>query len=683
MFTETSAIPQEVETDEIIPQGPPGKDGKSAYQIALDNGFVGTEQEWLDSLKGEKGEKGDKGDTGEQGAQGEQGEPGKDGADGAPATINGVNALTIEAKDGIKATQEGNTLTISGKELQNNTGAKTVTGESISVTDSVKYPLLGLNLYGKSTQGYASHGGTPLGKNLFDFEAWKSGISQITGGAAEYIGSSIILTATAGDCFVGLSTGSELKLSVKPLTTYTLSWAVTGSDNEAIYVFNNGMVSDHWKVEGKYRPLIFTTKEDSKYITIRFGVRGIGNVATFSDIQLEEGSTATDYEPYYSAPNPFCPVPIVSVGDDGELKVTSCGKNLFPWNDYTNAPFETTAGTFVIENNEIVVTGASINYSKGIYIGQSSIESALSGLNGQKITVSAEVKCDSGLNPAYELWFGMESEFGKTPITNEWKRYSSSTILNKELANNLIFFYRTNDVAATPTFRVKNIQIELGDVTAYEPYTGSTASITSVLPLCGKDDAYDELIYRPNGIGKGVKRVRKKRITSDTLLHNDGWIDGGWVIANFLEGAENIVGHDTNAYLWCTHGASYAPSKLLTDAASIGVGQGGGVNLYCNFGAEYNTEELIKGFLSDNEVYVVYELATPEEIELTAEEMAQLKQLYSYNGVTNVFNDEQAEMSVKYCTSPLISECYLPFLERQANEIEELKAAILSAGANV
>ncbi len=30
-----------------------GKDGKSAYQIALDNGFVGTEQEWLDSLKGE------------------------------------------------------------------------------------------------------------------------------------------------------------------------------------------------------------------------------------------------------------------------------------------------------------------------------------------------------------------------------------------------------------------------------------------------------------------------------------------------------------------------------------------------------------------------------------------------------------------------------------------------------
>ena len=30
-----------------------GKDGKSAYQIALDNGFVGTEEEWLESLKGQ------------------------------------------------------------------------------------------------------------------------------------------------------------------------------------------------------------------------------------------------------------------------------------------------------------------------------------------------------------------------------------------------------------------------------------------------------------------------------------------------------------------------------------------------------------------------------------------------------------------------------------------------------
>ena len=41
--------------------------GEDAYKIAVDNGFVGTEVEWLASLKGEKGDKGDKGDTGETG----------------------------------------------------------------------------------------------------------------------------------------------------------------------------------------------------------------------------------------------------------------------------------------------------------------------------------------------------------------------------------------------------------------------------------------------------------------------------------------------------------------------------------------------------------------------------------------------------------------------------------------
>ena len=32
-----------------------GTAGKSAYEIAVDNGFVGTETEWLESLKGEAG----------------------------------------------------------------------------------------------------------------------------------------------------------------------------------------------------------------------------------------------------------------------------------------------------------------------------------------------------------------------------------------------------------------------------------------------------------------------------------------------------------------------------------------------------------------------------------------------------------------------------------------------------
>lgn len=39
--------------------GPKGDDGRSAYEVAVDNGFVGTEEEWLASLVGPKGDKGD------------------------------------------------------------------------------------------------------------------------------------------------------------------------------------------------------------------------------------------------------------------------------------------------------------------------------------------------------------------------------------------------------------------------------------------------------------------------------------------------------------------------------------------------------------------------------------------------------------------------------------------------
>lgn len=41
--------------------------GKSAYDIAVENGFVGTEEEWLQSLKGDTGDKGDIGNKGETG----------------------------------------------------------------------------------------------------------------------------------------------------------------------------------------------------------------------------------------------------------------------------------------------------------------------------------------------------------------------------------------------------------------------------------------------------------------------------------------------------------------------------------------------------------------------------------------------------------------------------------------
>lgn len=59
-------------------KGDPGATGESAYQIALDNGFSGTEAEWLASLVGPQGEVGPTGPTGPAGPEGEVGPAGTD-----------------------------------------------------------------------------------------------------------------------------------------------------------------------------------------------------------------------------------------------------------------------------------------------------------------------------------------------------------------------------------------------------------------------------------------------------------------------------------------------------------------------------------------------------------------------------------------------------------------------------
>ena len=107
--------------------GTNGVDGASAYDVAVKNGFEGSETDWLVSLHGakgdpgERGEKGEKGDLGEQGLQGvpgEKGDPGEPGKDGTNGT-DGKNG--VDGSDGysptatVTETDTGATITITDK----------------------------------------------------------------------------------------------------------------------------------------------------------------------------------------------------------------------------------------------------------------------------------------------------------------------------------------------------------------------------------------------------------------------------------------------------------------------------------------------------------------------------------------------------------------------------------------
>lgn len=75
----------------FVSGGGAGADGKSAYEIAVEQGFEGDVNEWLESLKGERGEQGLRGPQGEQGPAGQDGIDGADGF-GTEAQYNDIIA---------------------------------------------------------------------------------------------------------------------------------------------------------------------------------------------------------------------------------------------------------------------------------------------------------------------------------------------------------------------------------------------------------------------------------------------------------------------------------------------------------------------------------------------------------------------------------------------------------------
>ena len=119
-----------------------GADGKSAYDIAVDNGYTGSQSQWLASLKGDKGDvgatgaqgaqgvKGDKGDVGATGAQGAQGVKGDKGDVGATGA-QGKSAYEVAVDNGYNGTaqdwltsQSGNSPYLDANPTTTSTGAK-------------------------------------------------------------------------------------------------------------------------------------------------------------------------------------------------------------------------------------------------------------------------------------------------------------------------------------------------------------------------------------------------------------------------------------------------------------------------------------------------------------------------------------------------------------------------------
>ncbi len=158
-------------------------------------------------------------------------------------------------------------------------------------------------------EGYTFKGWN--GKNLFDMEAWLNLCNSAYGGTFVKTNSSITLTATTSDAYtktyfvtrVRYGNINALKTPIKPSENYTLSWKKNLDDEGSLFIFINDKDSKdgptyQFSSNKLTSKITLTTPSDAEYLRIRVDVAN-GNSVTFSNIQLEEGDTATPYEPYY------------------------------------------------------------------------------------------------------------------------------------------------------------------------------------------------------------------------------------------------------------------------------------------------------------------------------------------------------------------------------------------------
>ena len=125
--------------DTDVIQGAQGPDGKSAYQIWLDEGNVGTVDDFLNSLVGATGSQGPIGLTGPTGATGATGATGPTGADGD----DGASYLTGTGNPSASLGEDGDTYSnnANGQIWKKSSGVWTFTGYTLLGPQGVQGPI--------------------------------------------------------------------------------------------------------------------------------------------------------------------------------------------------------------------------------------------------------------------------------------------------------------------------------------------------------------------------------------------------------------------------------------------------------------------------------------------------------------------------------------------------------------
>lgn len=527
-----------------------------------------------------------------------------------------------------------------------------------SVDDSFKREFWNLKMYGKSTQV------TTTGKNKFNIDGNINTLPNGTQGTKN--------SAENGVLTSNYNTSSE-QLAGQLISTesgkqYTISLEVisVGSGSKAyVAIFKNGepFYTPNISV-GIWKTTITATVDE---ILLAFGTNG-GTGAKFTNIQVEEGASQTSYEPYTGgqpSPNPEYKQPITAISQfDG----VPTNINLL-----TNNPSEWTMNSGLYWS---AIPNTEISQSRNKY--NSNIK-----LIGIKPNTLYSFKNDN----TSELWLDRIIELNSQDLgiinhrlydnvaTSNKSFYSFTT--NKDTTA-LYISVRTiptsGNIASEDITNedIENMMISfgIGTLTEYTPYVAQPFTYTPTNPMYSTQDGS---ICDYVDVEKGVEvyNMIKQILTTENVwtqyTADDSTRPFGKCYTTTLEFpfVNYEVMCDYLPYIQFAWKNATKPSISLSN-------YGGKVWVLCV--VEYETLEEFTQWLSSNLMTIFFQAQAPTEIPIDEEQLAILRKLYSYEGVTNFLCN--GEVSCNYEISQQINN------EKINKRFEALEAKLLLQGGN-
>lgn len=321
-------------------------------------------------------------------------------------------------------------------------------------------------------------------------------------------------------------------------------------------------------------------------------------------------------------PTPATPIPIT----DANPEVIAIGKNLFDGENITSGKYIGDDGSIGNDNpsgyTDLITVTPNTTYTF----------SALSGGGGRK-RIHAY---DSNGNWIRLLGSVLAPSRGTA---------MSLTVTTPSNAKYIRLSYSYNNAYEGGANNDKNVQIEVGaTVSAYETYQSNSASLPFDPESAGS--AANELIVYEDGTGKIIKRIGTYTFSgNEQFSYTESWgFRHAFTLSELGSKIKPIATNDSYGNLM--HPNFYISTRNATQVkADEGMMAQNTANqiFFCTnaYSDAKDFADAIKG------TTLIYEMRTPIEIPLTAEEVAAVRQLMTYKGTT-IIESEMDVVSVTY-----------------------------------